>query len=90
MGGNILTRAARILDTVLTSLRRGLRIYPVQELNIRSTRVNRCPFCGVRITPANDSGWEWFVTGTYTQPTCRLCDAKKQAELEGLCSKVED
>jgi len=52
-----------------------------KDLDIRSTRVKRCPSCSVRITPANDSGWEYFVTATYTQPTCKDCDAKQQAGL---------
>jgi hypothetical protein len=46
------------------------------DLDIRSTNVQRCARCGERITNANDSGWEVFVTGNMTQPVCKACDAK--------------
>lgn len=43
---------------------------------IRSTHVRKCAHCGVAITDANDSGWEAFVTGTYTQRVCKDCDIR--------------
>ena len=43
---------------------------------IRSNHVQRCVYCGIPITAANDSGWEAFVgDGSTTQPVCAWCDA---------------
>lgn len=38
---------------------------------------NRCAYCGIPITPSNDSGWEVFVDkkGT-TQPICGVCEVE--------------
>lgn len=42
---------------------------------IESNRKNICLFCGMLITEANDSGWEYFTPdGVTTQPVCVFCD----------------
>lgn len=43
-------------------------------VSIEKPGANRtCRWCGVPITPENDSGWEVFITATETQPECKAC-----------------
>ncbi len=61
------------------------------KLNIddfKSNGIKRCVDCGIPITPANDSGWEVFVTGTTTQPICAWCDAVRDSKMTG--QKLEE
>ena len=53
---------------------------------IRSTNVKKCVDCNCNITKDNDSGWEVFVGGGYTQPTCKKCDEIRD---KSLCEKSD-
>ena len=44
---------------------------------IHSNQQKTCLWCGVTITPENNSGWEAFTEdGIMTQPVCKLCDSE--------------
>jgi hypothetical protein len=53
---------------------------------IRSTNVKKCADCKCNITKDNDSGWEVFVGGGYTQPTCKKCNEIRD---KNLCEKSD-
>ena len=47
---------------------------------IRSTNIKKCADCDCNITKENDSGWEVFVSGGYTQSTCKKCDEIRNSD----------
>jgi hypothetical protein len=47
---------------------------------IRSVGVRNCAWCGVDITPENDSGWEVFISPRETQPECKACHEAESME----------
>ena len=44
---------------------------------ISSNGLPICARCDKEVTPENDSGWEVFISGGTTQPTCVECNNKE-------------
>jgi hypothetical protein len=68
-GANLGACAASLIGYYLWRAYRLSRL----DLDIRSTHVKRCLRCNAPITAENDSGWQMFVNGTYTQAVCKTC-----------------